>query len=77
MISEYKTVNNINGGIKLTKREVAILKDLSDGLSRSEIASNRNLSVNTIKMAVSIIYGKLNVSSLGEAIRAAIDNKII
>jgi len=77
MISEYEIANNINSGIKLTKREIALLKDMSDGLSRSEIASNRNLSVNTIKMAVSIIYSKLGVSSLGEAVRVAVDRKII
>jgi len=77
MISEYKTANNISGAVMLTKREIAILKDMADGLSRTEAASNRNLSVNTIKMAVSIIYDKLGVSSLGEAIRTAIDRKII
>ena len=77
MISEYKKANNINGAVMLTKREIAILKDMADGLSRSEIASNRNLSVNTIKMVAGIIYSKLGVSSMGEAIRTAVDRKII
>jgi len=77
MIAECRMANNLDGGIKLTKREIEILKDMADGLSRTEIASNRNLSVNTIKMAVSIIYGKLGVSSLGEAIRTAVDKGII
>ncbi|MCL2244558.1 MAG: LuxR C-terminal-related transcriptional regulator [Treponema sp.] len=77
MTAECALANNLNGGNKLTKREIAILKDMTDGLSRTEIASNKNLSVNTIKMAVNIIYSKLGVSSLGEAIRAAIDQKLI
>jgi len=77
MITEFRLANNMENEIMLTKREIAILKDMADGLSRAEIASNRNISVNTIKMAVSIIYDKLSVSSLGEAIRAAVDKKII
>jgi len=77
MVAECRQANNIEGGIKLTKREIAILKDMADGLSRSEIASNRNISVNTIKMAVNIIYSKLGVSSMGEAIHTAVDQKII
>jgi len=77
MIAECKQKNDLSGGKKLTKREISILIDMADGLSRTEIASNRNLSINTVKMAVSIIYSKLGVSSLGEAIRAAVDKKII
>ena len=77
MIAECRKANNLNGDIMLTKREITILKDLADGLSCIEIASNRNLSVNTIKMVVNIIYDKLSVSSMGEAIRAAVDRKII
>jgi len=77
MISGYMQINNIEKGIKLTEREIDILKDLSDGLSRTEIASGRNLSVNTIKMTISIIYDKLHVLSLSEAISAAKELKII
>jgi len=77
MIAEYRQANNLNSAFKLTKREIMILKDMAEGLSRTEIASNRNLSVNTIKMAINIIYEKLGVSSLGEAIRSAVDKKII
>jgi len=77
MISGYMLANNIEKGIKLTEREIDILKDLSDGLSRTEIASGRNLSVNTVKMTINIIYDKLNVLSLSEAIRAAAELKII
>jgi len=77
MISDYRLANNLEKGIRLTEREIEILKDLADGLSRTEIASSRNLSVNTIKMTVNIIYDKLGVLSLPEAIRAALDRKII
>ncbi|MCL2269758.1 MAG: LuxR C-terminal-related transcriptional regulator [Treponema sp.] len=77
IISDYRAANNLEKKIRLTEREIIILKDLADGLSRTEIASSRNLSVNTVKMTVNIIYDKLGVLSLREAIRAATDNKII
>jgi len=77
MISGYMQANNIEKGIKLTEREIDILKDLSDGLSRTEIASGRNLSVNTVKMTINIIYDKLSVINLSDAIRTAAEKKII
>ncbi|MDR0503777.1 MAG: LuxR C-terminal-related transcriptional regulator [Treponema sp.] len=76
-MSEYKSANNIENEITLTKRETAILKDLSDGFSRSEIAVNQNISVNTVKMYINYIYDKLGVYSLPKAIRAAVDRKLI
>ncbi|MCL2208808.1 MAG: LuxR C-terminal-related transcriptional regulator [Treponema sp.] len=77
MISKYRLANNLENTTMLTEREISILKDLSSGFSRSQIASSRNLSVNTIKMSVNKIYDKLGVFSLGEAIRTAADSKII
>jgi len=77
MISDYRLANNLEKGIRLTEREIIILKDLSDGLSRTEIASSRKLSVNTVKMTINIIYDKLGVFSMPEAIRIAEENKII
>jgi len=76
-MSEYKSANNIENEIKLTKRETAILRDLSDGFSRSEIAVNQNISVNTVKMYINYIYDKLGVYSLPKAILAAVDRKLI
>jgi len=77
MLSEYRLTNNFEEGISLTEREIVILKDLSQGLSRTEIAASRNISVNTVKMVISIIYDKLYVASLPDAIRVAVDRKII
>ena len=77
IITEYRHANNFEGGINLTDREIAILKALAEGLSRTEIASSRNISINTVKMVVNTIYDKLYVTSLPEAIRAAVDRKII
>ena len=77
LISEYRSVNNLEEEIELTKREIAILKDLADGLSRTEVAYSHNISINTVKTAIRIIYDKLYVTTLPEAIRTAVDRKII
>jgi len=73
IISEYISVNNIYKEITLTNRETQILNDLSQGLSRSEIAASQNISPNTVKMITNIIYDKLHANSLADAIRIAAD----
>ncbi len=77
MISEYKKANNISNEITLTAREAGILTDIAGGLSRSEVAASRNLSVNTVKVAINIIYEKLKADSLADAIRVAVERKLI
>ena len=77
MITEYQNANNLKGGISLTSRETEILRDLSQGLSRTEIASSQNISINTVKMTVNIIYEKLHASNLPDAIRIAASQNII
>jgi len=77
IISDYKMANNIEVGITLTDRETAILKDMSIGLSRAEIAAGQNISINTVKMVVNTIYEKLCVTSLPDAVRVAVERKII
>ena len=76
MISQSNSLN-MGDEINLTKRETEILKDLSHGLSRSEIAANRNLAVNSVKMNINIIYEKLQANNLVNAVRIAADRKII
>ena len=77
MILDYKTANDLRDHVVLTKREKDILADLSYGLSRSEIATSQNISVNTVKMAINIIYEKLHANNLAEAIRIASERKMI
>jgi LuxR family maltose regulon positive regulatory protein len=77
MIAEYKKANNIENGISLTKRETDVLKDLTQGFSRTEIAASHNISVNTVKMVINIIYDKLYVHNLADAIRVSVEQKII
>ena len=77
MISRFKAPGGDAGSIALTKREMEILKDLTLGMSRKEIAASQNVSVNTVKMIISSMYVKLNVTSLPEAICVAIERRYI
>jgi len=61
----------------LTNREKEILNDMYQGLSREEIATNRHISVNTVKKILQSIYNKFDVNSNIDAIRIAIENQII
>ena len=77
LITEYRSLNNIEKKVNLTNREIDILRDLSQGLSRTEIAASRNISANTVKAATNIIYEKLHANSLADAIRIAAERKIL
>jgi len=77
IVTEYKQANGIANGISISKRENEILLDLSHGLSRTEIAKNHNLSINTVKMVINRIYMKLGAENLADAIRIAAEKKIL
>jgi LuxR family maltose regulon positive regulatory protein len=77
VIAEFKKNNSITEKITISPRESEILTDLSHGLSRSEIAVNRNLSINTVKMVINNIYMKLGAENLADAIRIATERKIL
>ena len=77
IISEYMNANNIYNEIILTNREAEILSDLSQGLSRTEIASSQNISINTVKMMINILYDKLHATSLADAIRIATNRGLL
>jgi LuxR family maltose regulon positive regulatory protein len=77
VISEYRQANGIEDNIYLTPRELEIINDLCHGLSRAEIAANRNLSINTVKMVIGTIYSKLDAKNLADLIRIATERKIV
>jgi DNA-binding CsgD family transcriptional regulator len=75
LISKY--VQNKGIGTDLSDRERDILSSLYRGLTRPEIAKKLNLSVNTVNMIMKIIYEKLNVHKVSDAIRVAAERKLI
>jgi LuxR family maltose regulon positive regulatory protein len=77
VIAQYMQANGILDNIVMSPRETEILTDISHGLSRSEIAAARGLSINTVKMVINNIYSKLSAESLADLIRIAVERKLI
>jgi len=77
IITEYKKAHGMTNDIVFTPRERDVLADLAHGLSRPEIAANRSLSINTVKMVINHIYMKLGAENLAELIRIAMERKLI
>jgi LuxR family maltose regulon positive regulatory protein len=77
VVADYKKANNISDAVRLSPRETDILNDLYQGLSRSEIAAHHGLSINTVKLVLSTVYTKLGADNIADAIRAAVDRKLI
>jgi len=63
--------------IKLTKREIDVLEQLSKGLSYNLIAENLILSTGTIRKHIENIYRKLQVHNKLEAVQKAKNNNLI
>ena len=61
----------------LTRREQEVLALLVKGMSNPEIAAHLVISRATVKVHISSILSKLGVSSRGEAISLAIQNKLV
>jgi DNA-binding CsgD family transcriptional regulator len=78
IISDCNKKNN-DAGVEaaLSARETEVLRDLYSGLSKPEIAAKQNLSINTVKMAVKIIYEKLNARNIADLVRIAARMKLI
>ena len=73
----YKRDNHIEDTIQLSQREQELLTDLYHGLSRTEIATTRYLSINTVKTALNMLYSKLEAENNVDAVRIAIERKLI
>jgi len=77
MCSRYdEIVSNFNK-IVLTSREVEVLKLVSKGMSRSEIAEKLIISAATVRTHIQNIYQKLEVNKKSEAIDKAAKLNII
>lgn len=61
----------------LTRRETEILEQIADGKTRSRIASEMFIDLETVKSHLKNIYAKLDVHSRADAIKTAKQNKYI
>ena len=77
MLAANRLGNHADQAMLMSKREMAVLKELSKGLSRTEIAVSQNISVNTVKMVINHIYDKLGANSLADAIRIAAERGLL
>jgi DNA-binding NarL/FixJ family response regulator len=66
-----------NQNTPLTKRETEILEQIANGKSRSKIAKQMFIDLETVKSHIKNIYVKLNVHSREDAIKEAKNNKYI
>lgn len=69
--------NPLSVGFDLTSREREILALLVAGLSNPEIAEKLVISRSTVKFHVSSILSKLGVSTRTQAVKLAIQNKLV
>ncbi|MDR1885360.1 MAG: LuxR C-terminal-related transcriptional regulator [Synergistaceae bacterium] len=56
---------------RLSRREMEILKNLSQGLTREEMAGAGGISINTVKSVIASIYNKLGAVNRADAVRIA------
>jgi LuxR family maltose regulon positive regulatory protein len=75
--SHYRKEAGKDGDVQLTQKEKEVLYDMTQGLSRTEIAAYRGVSVNTVKAMLQIIYEKLGADNSMDALRRAISENII
>jgi LuxR family maltose regulon positive regulatory protein len=67
----YLEAHNLMADVHLTNKELEILGDLSQGLSRMEISLAHGISINTVKSMLPLIYQKLGAENALDAIRIA------
>lgn len=63
--------------VALSKREKELIIHLSNGLTRSEMASHLGVSINTVKSILQSAYNKLGASNSADAVRIASAQKIV
>ena len=63
--------------VTLSDREMEVLSDLYQGLTRDEIAENRYLSINTVKKILQSIFIKLDANNSAQAIRIAVERGLL
>ncbi|MFZ6029499.1 MAG: response regulator [Chloroflexota bacterium] len=64
-------------GSDMTEREREVLHCLVDGLNNNEIAERLIISLGTVKFHVSNIFQKLGVDSRVEAVKIALERKLV
>ncbi|MDR0388988.1 MAG: LuxR C-terminal-related transcriptional regulator, partial [Spirochaetaceae bacterium] len=65
------------GRFRLSRREMEVLANLSQGMTQEEIAGISSLSVNTVKSVIRSVYTKLGAVNKADAIRIAASQRLL
>jgi DNA-binding CsgD family transcriptional regulator len=76
LVLSYRERGGGAAGRMLSRTERAILQDVSIGMSRSEIAAAHNVSINTVKTTMPVIFDKLGAVNSANAVSIAFDDSI-
>ncbi|HSQ16813.1 MAG TPA: response regulator transcription factor [Anaerolineales bacterium] len=76
VLAESVTQSHLPGN-ELTDRERDVLRCMVDGLNNTEIAGKLVISLGTVKFHISNIFRKLGVDSRVEAVKLAIEQKMV
>ena len=76
-ISMYADLQPDTASELLTPRETEILRMLSTGQAKKQVAARLGISFHTVNMHTRNIYEKLNVHNLAAALRAAIELRLL
>jgi LuxR family maltose regulon positive regulatory protein len=66
-----------SGGTILLRRETAVLRALSQGLTRGEIARREGISLNAVKETIKNLYKKLGAVNRADAMRIALASGLL
>ncbi len=79
IVQKFQQLSNaaVPSDYELTVREKEILKYLTKGLSYKMVASECNISFETVRTHIKNIYSKLHVASMTEAVAKAINERIV
>ena len=82
LLNEYLKFENtkyipIGSPLKLTKREMSVLRMIPGGLTNAEISEQLLISEKTVKAHLSSIFRKLDVRSRSQAVKKAFEEHII
>jgi len=61
----------------LSPREIELLEQLKSGLTYEQLATNMFISVGTVRKHIENVYRKLQVNNKTNAVKVAIDNRLI
>ncbi|MCC6186458.1 MAG: response regulator transcription factor [Chitinophagaceae bacterium] len=61
----------------LSPREIELLEQLKEGLTYDQLAANMYISVGTVRKHIENVYRKLQVNNKMNAVKVAIDNRLI